>query len=380
MPEVAYWPGTIAAGSVSDYRTDLTDFMATAADLAGSETPVGIDGTSLAPILTGQGHMKERKYLVFEHQGSHGDDPDPRITRWAVVRQDGMKLICYDDESLELFNLNTDPGETSPLSLSIPANAQIENELEADAIADDATRGSVQYRTWSGPSGGDLNTAASWSSPTSPDRYWSATVANSGASPAIAHVATDLTTLGVEVKGQTALQVVQVHSGRTLTGLNEVRVGAHGRVDLDGGTVASSRWVNVLPQGQITGHGTIKGDLYNQGALSPGKPSGDPVWPLAAPPALPSASLNTGVTTAATFNFSGIQDDVPMNQTSTLSPYLQVTHGLDFGPSVGPRWGSGGTDAGNELNVIGNTATSLSQAIANGDYVTFTVNPVAGPA
>ena len=30
--------------------------MATAADLAGVDTPVGIDGTSLAPILTGQGH------------------------------------------------------------------------------------------------------------------------------------------------------------------------------------------------------------------------------------------------------------------------------------------------------------------------------------
>ena len=56
MPEVAYWKGTIAPGSTSDYRTDLPDFMATAADLAGVNAPVGIDGTSLVPILTGQGH------------------------------------------------------------------------------------------------------------------------------------------------------------------------------------------------------------------------------------------------------------------------------------------------------------------------------------
>ncbi|HEX5471476.1 MAG TPA: sulfatase-like hydrolase/transferase [Lacipirellulaceae bacterium] len=140
MPEIAYWQGTIAPGSVSDYRTDLPDFMATAADLAGVDAPVGIDGTSLAPILTGQVHLKERKYLVFEHQGSRLDSTEP-IGIWSVVRQDGMKLICFDDESKELFNLNTDPGETTPLSLTVPANAQIEAELEADAIADDVTRG-----------------------------------------------------------------------------------------------------------------------------------------------------------------------------------------------------------------------------------------------
>ncbi|HVT26906.1 MAG TPA: sulfatase-like hydrolase/transferase, partial [Lacipirellulaceae bacterium] len=378
MPEIAYWKGTVAPGSVSDYRTDLPDFMATAADLAGVDAPVGIDGTSLAPILTGEGHLKQRKYLVFEHQGSRGDDPDPRITRWAVVRQDGMKLICYDDESKELFNLNSDPGETTPLNLTVPANAQIEAELEADAIADDVTRGSVQYRTWSGPNGGSLQTASNWASPTAPDRYWSAVVANSGASPAIAHVSADVTTLGIEVRGQSAMQVVNVHAGHTLTGLNEVRVGDHGRIDLAGGTVSSSRWVNIKSGGQVIGQGTVTGDVYNEGVVSPGRTNDTPAWPVVAPPALPPNGLNSGIVTAATFDFTGVQDDVPVNQTSTISPYLELTHGLDFGPSAGPRWGSGGTDAGDELNTIGYTATSLAQAITNGDYITFTVDPVPG--
>ncbi|HEX3602394.1 MAG TPA: sulfatase-like hydrolase/transferase, partial [Lacipirellulaceae bacterium] len=235
MPQVAYWPGTIAPGSTTDYRTDLTDFMATSADLAGVDAPVGIDGTSLVPILTGEGHLKQRNYLVFEHQGSRLVSTDP-IGIWSVVRQDGMKLIRFDDESEKLFNLNTDPGEQSPLSLGAPANLQVAQELEADAIADDVTRGSVQYKNWSGPNGGDLSTSANWASNTPPDRYWSAVVANTGTSPALAHVATDVTTLGVEVKAQSALQVVQVHSGKTLTGLNEIRVGANGRIDLDGGT------------------------------------------------------------------------------------------------------------------------------------------------
>jgi arylsulfatase A-like enzyme len=377
MPAIASWQGTIAPGTVTDYRTDLADFMATAADLAGTEAPVGIDGTSLAPIFTGEGHLHERKYLVVEHQGAHGQDPDPRVGRWAVIRQDGMKLIRYDNETTELFNLNTDPGETSPLNLNTPANAQIAAELEADAIAEDVTRGSVQYRQWSGPSGGNLQDAAHWGAPTGPDRYWSAVVANAGAAPALAHVSADITTLGVEVKGQSALQVVNIHDGRTLTGLNEVRVGNHGRIDIDGGTLASSRWTNIRAGGEITGHGAITGDVYNQGQLSPGN-SDATNWPVVAPPALPPISLNTGVTSAATFDFTGVQDDVPVAQTSTLSPYLQISHGLDFGPGVGPRWGAGGTDEGNELNVIGHTATSLAEAIADGDYVTFTVKPVDG--
>ncbi len=377
MPQVAYWQGTIAPGSSTDYRTDLTDFMATEADIAGVDAPVGIDGTSLLPILTGQGHLQKRDYLVFEHQGSRLVSTDP-IGIWSVVRQDGMKLIRFDNESEELFNLNTDPSEQSPLSLTVPANLQIAQELEADAIADDVARGSVQYKNWSGPNGGNLGISANWSSNTPPDRYWSAVVSNTGASPALAHVASDVTTLGIEVKGQSALQVVQVHAGKTLTGLNEVRVGANSRIDLDGGTLMSSRWTNVRAQGQITGHGTIKGDVYNAGTIAPGKAAGDPTWNIAAPAALPAASLNTGVVTAAAFNFSGVQDDVPVNATSTQSPYLQLAHGLDFGPSVGPRWTGGGTDAGNELNTIGFTAASLAGAITNGDYVTFTVNPVDG--
>jgi arylsulfatase A-like enzyme len=378
MPQVAYWNGTIPAGSSTSYRTDMADFMATAADLAGVDAPVGIDGTSIAPILTGQGQLKQRKYLVFEQQGSKAVNTDTKVDRWAVVRQDGMKLIRYDDESEDLFNLNADPSETTPLSLSNPTYLAIAQELEADAIADDVGRGSVQYRAWSGPNGGNLQTASSWSSPTSPDRYWSATVANTGALPAIAHVSSDVTTLGVEVKGTTAMQVVNVHAGKTLTGLNEVRVGNHGRIDLAGGTVASSRWVNVKPGGQVIGQGTVKGDVYNQGTVSPGRTNDTPAWPVAVPDALPPSNLNTATDTAINFNFSGVQDDVPVNQTSSISPYLELTHGLDFGPSIGPRWSGGGTDVGNELNAIGFNATSLAQAITNGDYITFTVNPEAG--
>jgi hypothetical protein len=142
--------------------------------------------------------------------------------------------------------------------------------------------------------------------------------------------------------------------------------------------VASSRWVNIKSGGEIIGQGTIKGDVYNQGTLSPGRTADATGLPNAPPPARPASNLSTGVVSAIAFNFSGIQDDVPIGQTSAQSQYLELTHGLDFGPSIGPRWGGGGTNQGNELNTIGENASSLAQAINNGDYITFTVNPVAG--
>jgi arylsulfatase A-like enzyme len=376
VPGVAYWRNTIAPGTSTNYRTDLADFMATASDLAGVESPVGIDGTSIAPILTGEGRMRERDYLVFEHQGSGGADPETRITRWAVIRQDGKKLIRYDNETSALYDLAIDPGESSPLSLA--GNAALVAELEGYAVAEGVTRGVVQYRTWSGANGGDLGDAAGWQSPTSPDAFWSAVVRNTSGAPRIAHVSTNVSTLGIEVRGDTSQQVIEIHSGQSLSGRNEVRVGAKGRIDLDGGTLATNRWVNVRANGDVRGQGTIAGDIYNEGMLSPGRRADSPAWPVAAPPALPPINLNTSYSTAVNFNFSGVQDDVPVGQTSTISPYLEVTHGLDFGPSVGPRWGSGGTDEGNELNLIGHTASSLAAAQTNGDYITFTVSPVAG--
>ena len=221
-------------------------------------------------------------------------------------------------------------------------------------------------------------THANWNATTSPDGYWSAVVKNSAASAAIAHVSTNVSTLGIEIQGGTAKQVVEVHAGRTLSGRNEVRVGANGRVDLTGGTLATNRWVNVRSGGEVRGDGDIIGDVYNEGVISPGRTNDSPAWPIAAPPALPPINLNTGGCHGVNFNFTDIQDDVPIARVSTISQFLELTHGLDFGPSVGPRWGSGGTDEGNELNVIGHTATSLAAAKTNGDYITFTVNPVAG--
>ena len=86
---------------------------------------------------------------------------------------------------------------------------------------------------------------------------------------------------------------------------------------------------------------------------------------------------------AIDFNFAGVQDDAPLTQTSLLHPNLTLVGGLDFGPSTQARSdgpdGFTGSDAGNEFNVGGFDTESLAAGrIAAEDYITFTVQPVAG--
>jgi hypothetical protein len=172
--------------------------------------------------------------------------------------------------------------------------------------------------------------------------------------------------------------VVDVHAGQTLTGRNEVRIGAGGRVDLSGGTLASNRWVNIRAGGELRGQGHVTGDVYNEGVIGPGRPVQQTSWPITTPPALPSKSLDAGVVTAAAFNFAGVQDDVPLQAATVLSPYIEIAKGLDFGPGISPKLGNGATDGGDEFNIMGQTGASLDAAIVAGDYISFSVDPVDG--
>lgn len=85
---------------------------------------------------------------------------------------------------------------------------------------------------------------------------------------------------------------------------------------------------------------------------------------------------------AIDFDFSGVQDIAPLTQTSFLHPNMTLVSGLEFGPSAQPRSagpdGSTSTDAGDEFNAGGFDADSLAAAIAAEDYLTFSVQPVAG--
>ena len=68
VPCIAYWPGTIKAGTTSDELLAFWDFMPTFAELAGIKPPEPIDGLSFVPTLTEKGKQAEHKYLFFNYE------------------------------------------------------------------------------------------------------------------------------------------------------------------------------------------------------------------------------------------------------------------------------------------------------------------------
>lgn len=393
MPAFAYWNGTIQAGTSTDLLNDLADVQATAAELAGTHARVGIDGVSILPTLTGVGIQRQRDYLIFEnYESSQLGNPN---TRWTIVRGD-MKLIEFADGSQQLYNLATDGDENSPLNLGNAANEALRAELEAIALAEGVEQGdsyATSYRDWVGGEGDSVLDAASWvvtseGSPSgSPNETWSALLAgaSAGEQTALININQQVETLGIEVRGLGNHQTLVIGQGGSLSGRNEVRINHLGRVVLQDATLSSVRWIDVLPGAELTGQGTLNGDLYHQGRIDPGLPSD--VLAIGTQP--PPATFTDSPATLLAFDFNGVQDNngagtstgTSLTQTSTLDAALEIVIGFQLGAGLGfrdPADGTNGTDKGDEYNVNGFTTGGLDSAIANDDYIGYTVRPVDG--
>src|SRR5699024_4703119 len=72
VPMMAWWPGTVPAGTTSDHISAFQDIMPTVAELAGRQTPPNTDGISLVPTLTGQGTQQQHDYLYWEFPARGG--------------------------------------------------------------------------------------------------------------------------------------------------------------------------------------------------------------------------------------------------------------------------------------------------------------------
>jgi len=111
VPMLAYWPGTIAPGTQSDHITTFSDFLPTFAELAGATAavPGDIDGLSIVPTLTGVGTQAVHEGVYFEDYSYDDNRSNPQI----AVRMGDWKLIRNHNGSEELYNLASDPSESS---------------------------------------------------------------------------------------------------------------------------------------------------------------------------------------------------------------------------------------------------------------------------
>jgi arylsulfatase A-like enzyme len=102
------------------------DLVPTLLDLMNAKSGADLPGQSLVPLIKG-GTVEEND--VFVEWGAHfdwnsptmnnpqaGSEPSETDTRIrTVVTPDGWKLCLADNDKSQLFNLNTDPGETKNL-------------------------------------------------------------------------------------------------------------------------------------------------------------------------------------------------------------------------------------------------------------------------
>ncbi|MCE9611942.1 MAG: sulfatase-like hydrolase/transferase [Chthoniobacter sp.] len=120
VPLIVRWPGKVAPG-VNDTPMVLTDLMPTMLEWTGLDPAkvVGpLDGVSLMRMFMGIAPPPRALFWHFPHYTNQGGRPG------GAVREGDWKLVeNYEDESVELFDLAKDPGETTNLAAQETARA-----------------------------------------------------------------------------------------------------------------------------------------------------------------------------------------------------------------------------------------------------------------
>ena len=130
VPTLAWWPGTIPAGSISKEIGVTTDLLPSLAKLTGSKVPDDriIDGKDISDVLLGKKDAQSPHQLhYYENEGIRRGD-------WKLV-----KKVTRKKTSLELYDLSKDPGEKKDLSGSHPAMVKdLDGLLKQHAASIDA--------------------------------------------------------------------------------------------------------------------------------------------------------------------------------------------------------------------------------------------------
>lgn len=113
VPFIARWPGKIEAGSTSDNLFNLTDMLATFADIHEVDLPAdaGEDSISLLPVLLGKTSETPTptREVIFVQGDGKDDAIAVRVGKWKLIdrRRSGIQ---------ELYDLSVDQGEANDLA------------------------------------------------------------------------------------------------------------------------------------------------------------------------------------------------------------------------------------------------------------------------
>ena len=131
VPHIVKWPGKVKAGSLTKVQTVGTDHYPTMLEMAGLELKPEqhVDGRSYLKALNGEQYQRDGMFWY-----SHTARPDSTgDTRGMAYTEGKYKIIeWFDEESIELYDLESDIGEKNDLSQSLPEKTK---ELHAKMLA-----------------------------------------------------------------------------------------------------------------------------------------------------------------------------------------------------------------------------------------------------
>lgn len=132
VPLIIRWPEVIAPGSQSEEPVITIDFYPTFLDAAGIRKPEHylLDGLSLMSLFKNPDTMLDRPALYWHFPGY--PNSAWRTGPVSVIRQGPWKLMkFYENDQIELYNLNQDISEQHNLASDQPKTRQrLQNELE----------------------------------------------------------------------------------------------------------------------------------------------------------------------------------------------------------------------------------------------------------
>ena len=118
VPMLIARPGTVPGGAVRATPTSSIDFYPTFCAWAGTPVPDGVklDGLDLAPTLRGEDLNRDRLFWHFASLSGEGGK--------SAVRMGRYKYHEFKNGTMELYDLQTDLGETTNLLTRLPDQAE----------------------------------------------------------------------------------------------------------------------------------------------------------------------------------------------------------------------------------------------------------------
>jgi arylsulfatase A-like enzyme len=127
VPLIVRWPGVTQPGATSDAAVTTLDVAATLLDAAGVERPpeVALDGRSLRDLINATDVAGRDLFWHYPHYANQGGRPAGALIAGDGPRSGSEKLVeHFEDGRLELFDLESDPGERHDLSKERPERAR----------------------------------------------------------------------------------------------------------------------------------------------------------------------------------------------------------------------------------------------------------------